>query len=119
MVAVSPDSEGPDINIETFEHNLEQHEIWRLYIIVNFNDSPNSFYLLATFARIIRALFPGLNGFLMMVRFLVDKIPDPIAHISQHFPLALLSGNWVTMPGHRIQVMIFINSNIKLVSDTD
>ena len=42
----------------------------------------------------------------MMVRFLVDKIPDPIAHISQHFPLALLSGNWVTMPGHRIQVIL-------------
>ena len=42
MVAVSPDSEGPDINIETFEHNLERHEIWRPYIIVNFNDSPNS-----------------------------------------------------------------------------
>ena len=39
MVVVTPASRGPDINIETFEHNLEQHEIWRLYIIVNFNDS--------------------------------------------------------------------------------
>ena len=77
--------------------------LWILMILLTHKIS---FYLLATFVRNIRALFPGLNGFLMMVRFLVDKIPDPIAHISQHFPLALLSGNWVTMPGHRIQVMI-------------
>ena len=42
MAVVTPASRGPDINIETFEHNLEQYEIWRLYIIVNFNDSPNS-----------------------------------------------------------------------------
>ena len=67
--------------------------LWILMILLTHKIS---FYLLATFVRIIRALFPGLNGFLMMVRFLVDKIPDPIAHISQHFPLALLFVNLVT-----------------------
>ena len=68
MVAVAPASPAPDINIETFEHNLEQHEIWRLYIIVNFNDSSHkiSSYLLATLARIVRTLcsqcFNGLSA---------------------------------------------------------
>ena len=54
-----------------------------------------------------------------MVRILVDKIPDPIPHISQHIPLALLFVNLVLTGSARSQDShsnIDSLSNIKLVS---